>query len=88
MTFYKLTDEEIAKLPCDQFTEHSEMCQDANGVPEQLQVEFPATKEGTRIKLEECEGMTPMNLGSEERVLATLMGQHPRLGGNSVLRSG
>jgi hypothetical protein len=62
--FYKLTDEEIAKLPApDQFTGHLEMCEDVNGVPESLQVEFPTTNVGTRLHLGRCPGVTLYNLG-------------------------
>ena len=61
---YKLTGEEIAKLPAsDQFTDHSIVCTLANGVPESLQVEFPTTNVGTRHFLDRCEAVTLMNLG-------------------------
>ena len=87
MAFYKLTDEEMAKLPTfDQATKHTEMCVDDSGVPEMLGVEFPETNVGTRKKLDKCKGVTLKNMGNEERVLATLMSQHRRLGGNSALR--
>jgi hypothetical protein len=87
MAHYKLTDEEVVKLPpFDQFTEHTEQCEDDNGLPEMLVVEFPVTKVGTHLFLGVCESVTLLNLGSEEYVRASLMGQHPRLRGNSPLR--
>ncbi len=81
MAFYKLTDEEIAKLPAsDQFARHYMDTGD-------LQVEFPTTNVGTRLHLDRCEGVTLTNLGREDLVLTTLMGHHPRLGGNSEFRN-
>ncbi len=87
MAYYKQTDEEVAKIPpFDQFTTPREMCEDGDGMPEMLQVEFPATKAGTRCGLSNCVGLSFRNLASEEYVLAALMGKHPRLGANSPLR--
>jgi hypothetical protein len=55
MAHYKLTDEEVAKLPpFDQFTKHTEQCEDDNGVPEMLVVEFSVTKVGTCLFLGVC----------------------------------
>ena len=55
---YKLTEEEIARLPpSDYFFNHREVCHDAHGVPESLQVEFLPTNVGTRLCLDRCRGV-------------------------------
>ena len=86
MAYYKLTDEEVAKIPpVDQFTEHERWWEDDDWLPEMLQVQFPETKVGTRLFLSKCRGLSFRKLASEEHVLATLMSTHRRLGPISQL---
>lgn len=86
MAFFKLTDEEVAKLPAsEQFTDHRPITPDENGVPWRLGVQFPVTNVGDRFFLSRCAGVTLENLAHEGNVRAILMGKHPRLGENSLL---